>query len=153
MYWIKTFTSSSSSSGSSRGCCVSASGVLYVGWARGVGRACTFQMPNALRKSVNSEPPSPLLQHEGTVEEMRTTTCARSRPKIIDRMLGVGPNVVDRMCCCNLLFKANGMVTAVLRRVAWVPGACGRFFFGGKQTSKQAKLKRRQQGRSTAKRT
>ena len=66
--------------------------------------------------------------------------------------LGAGPNVVDRMCCCNLLLKANGMATAMLRRVAWVPGACGRFFFGGKQTSKQAKLKRRQQGRSTAKR-
>ena len=66
--------------------------------------------------------------------------------------LGEGANVVDRMCCCNLLLKANGMATAMLRRVAWVPGACGRFFFGGKQTSKQAKLKRRQQGRSTAKR-
>ena len=52
MYWIKTFTSSSSSSGSSRGCCVSASGVLYVGWARSVGRARTFQMPIAIRKSV-----------------------------------------------------------------------------------------------------
>ena len=41
-----------SSSGSSRWCCVSASGVLYVGWARGVGRARTFQMSIAIRKSV-----------------------------------------------------------------------------------------------------
>ena len=65
---------------------------------------------------------------------------------------GTGTNVVDRMCCCNLLLKANGMATAMLRRVAWVPGACGRFLFGGKQTSKQAKLKRRQQGKSKAKR-
>ena len=56
------------------------------------------------------------------------------------------------MCCCNFLLKANGMATAMLRRVAWVPGACGRFFFGGKQTSEQAKLKRRQQGKSKAKR-
>ena len=35
--------------------------------------------------------------------------------------LGEGPNVLDRMCCCNLLLKANGMPTAMLRRVAWVP--------------------------------
>ena len=61
-------------------------------------------------------------------------------------------SVVDRMCCCNLFLNANGMATAMLRRVAWVPGACGRFFVGGKETSKQATLKRRQQGRSTAKR-
>ena len=53
----------------------------------------------------------------------------------------------------RLLVKANEIaITAMLRRVAWVPGACGRFFFGGKQTSKQAKLKRRQQGKSKAKR-
>ena len=35
--------------------------------------------------------------------------------------LGAGPNVVDRMCCCNPLLKANGVATAMLRRVAWVP--------------------------------
>ena len=132
-----------SSSGSSRWCCVSASCVLYVGWGRGVGRARTFQMPIAFRKSVA------LMQ-----DDLEFIISASSRP-----WLGAGPNVVDRMCCCNLLLKANGMATAMLRRVAWVPGACGRFpgacgrfFLGGKQTSKQATLKRRQQGRSTANR-
>ena len=29
-----------------------------------------------------------------------------------------GPNVLDRMCCYNLLLSANGMATAMLRRVA-----------------------------------
>ena len=29
--------------------------------------------------------------------------------------------MLDRMCCCNLSLKANGMATAMLRRVAWVP--------------------------------
>ena len=35
--------------------------------------------------------------------------------------LGEGLNVVDRMCCCNPLLKANGVATAMLLRVAWVP--------------------------------
>ena len=138
-----------SSSGSSRWCCVSASGVLYVGWARGAGRARTFQMPIDYYCCDTSN------DFVFNDDRFLSAWCNESTALALSHLrcwLGAGPNVVDRMCCCNLLLKANGMATAMLRRVAWVPGACGRFFFGGKQTSKQAKLKRRQQGRSTAKR-